>query len=160
MFNPVISDASYSVGVGYQTFRNTIFKAKVALAAVKGARRRNALAGHFAIHPPPIVQRKQRLVTGASDLFPGGGTRDDATRQVPEDVARYPEQYFFGVLPAWALFVRHADGIRLRNVKLDCHAADARPPVFLEDVGRWDAQGVLINGRPTTVAAPLQQPQK
>ena len=50
-------------------------KAKVALAAVKGARRRNALAGHFAIHPPPIVQRKQRLVTGASDLFPGGGTR-------------------------------------------------------------------------------------
>jgi polygalacturonase len=105
--------------------------------------------------------RVQDVVLEDIDVrFPGGGTQDDAMRQVPEDVARYPEQYFFGVLPAWALFVRHADGIRLRNVKLDCHAADARPPVFLEDVGRWDAQGVLINGRPTTVAAPLQQPQK
>jgi hypothetical protein len=33
--------------------------------------------------------------------FPGGGTAEDAAREVPEDIARYPEQFFFGVLPAW-----------------------------------------------------------
>jgi beta-fructofuranosidase len=90
--------------------------------------------------------------------FPGRGTRDDATRQVPEDIARYPEQYFFGVLPAWGLFVRHAEGIRLRRIKLDCEAEDARPPVFLEDVSRWEARDVLINGRPTNVEPPVNQP--
>jgi len=92
--------------------------------------------------------------------FPGGGTRDDAMRQVPEDIARYPEQYFFGVLPSWGLFVRHAEGIRLRRIRLDCDTEDARPPVILEDVSRWDASDVLINGHQTDIANPLRQPQK
>lgn len=52
------------------------FKAKVALEAVKGERTLNELAGHFEIHPTQIGQWKQRLVSGASDLFTGGGTRD------------------------------------------------------------------------------------
>lgn len=78
--------------------------------------------------------------------FPGGGTRDEATRRVPEDVARYPEQYFFGVLPAWGLFVRHAEGVRLRRVKLACDAADARPPVHLEDVQGYVADELLLEG--------------
>ena len=86
--------------------------------------------------------------------FPGGGTREAALRQVPEDIARYPEQYFFGVLPSWALFVRHADGIHLRNVKLDCDAEDARPPAYLEDVSRWDASDMFINGRKTSIENP------
>ena len=54
------------------------FKAKVALEAVKGARTLNELAGHFEIHPTQVVQWKQRLVTGASDLFTGGVERDAA----------------------------------------------------------------------------------
>ena len=52
------------------------FKAKVALEAVKGARTLNELAGHFEVHPTQVVQWKQRLVTGASDLFTGGVERD------------------------------------------------------------------------------------
>jgi polygalacturonase len=86
--------------------------------------------------------------------FPGGGSREAALRQVPEDIARYPEQYFFGVLPSWGLFVRHADGIHLRNVKLDCDAEDARPPAYLEDVSRWDASAMFINGRKTSIENP------
>ncbi len=34
--------------------------------------------------------------------YPGHGTEEDAKRVVPEDEDRYPEQFFFGVLPAWA----------------------------------------------------------
>ena len=58
------------------------FKAKVALEAVKGSRTLNELAGHFEVHPTQVVQWKQRLVAGASDLFTGG---------VEHDVAREAE---------------------------------------------------------------------
>ena len=54
------------------------FKAKVAVEALKGARTRNELAGHFEVHPTQVVQWKQRLLAGASDLFTGGVERDAA----------------------------------------------------------------------------------
>jgi len=54
------------------------FKAKVALEAVKAERTLNELAGHFEIHPTQVVQWKQRLLAGASDLFTGGIDRDAA----------------------------------------------------------------------------------
>jgi len=55
-----------------------IFKAKVALEAVKGQRTLNELAAHFEVHPTQVVHWKQRLVAGASDLFSGGLERDAA----------------------------------------------------------------------------------
>jgi transposase-like protein len=55
-----------------------IFKAKVALEAVKGERTLNELAGHFEVHPTQVVQWKQRLLAGASDVFTGGVERDAA----------------------------------------------------------------------------------
>lgn len=57
---------------------SSIFKAKVALEAIKGERTLNELAGHFEVHPTQVVQWKQRLLAGASDLFNGGGERDAA----------------------------------------------------------------------------------
>lgn len=54
------------------------FKAKVAVEALKGDRTLNELAGHFEIHPTQVVQWKQRLLAGASDLFSGGVERDAA----------------------------------------------------------------------------------
>jgi transposase-like protein len=54
------------------------FKAKVALEAIKAQRTLNELAGHFEVHPTQVVQWKQRLVAGASDLFTGGIERDAA----------------------------------------------------------------------------------
>jgi len=52
------------------------FKAKVALEALKGERTLNELAGQFEIHPTQVVQWKQRLLAGASDIFTGGVDRD------------------------------------------------------------------------------------
>jgi transposase-like protein len=54
------------------------FKAKVALEALKGERTLNELAGHFEIHTTQVMQWKQRLLAGASDLFTGGVERDAA----------------------------------------------------------------------------------
>lgn len=66
--------------------------------------------------------------------FPGGGTTEEAQITVPEDEARYPEQFFFGTLPAWGAYVRHARGICFRNVRLRTRAPDQRKKIVREDV--------------------------
>ena len=51
------------------------FKAKVALAAVKGDRTVAQLAEHFDVHPNQIATWKSQLETSAAEIFgPGGGT--------------------------------------------------------------------------------------
>ena len=50
------------------------FKAKVALAAIKGDRTVSELADQFDVHPNQITSWKAQLEEGASDVFsPGGG---------------------------------------------------------------------------------------
>jgi len=66
--------------------------------------------------------------------YPGGGTAEDAERDVPEDIARYPEQYFFGVLPAWGAYIRHARNVEFKNVQLTTRSRDQRNRVVLDDV--------------------------
>ena len=48
------------------------FKAKVALAAVKGERTLAELAEHFDVHPNQIQDWKQQLLTKAENVFGGG----------------------------------------------------------------------------------------
>ena len=49
------------------------FKAKVALAAVKGDRTLAQLAEHFDVHPNQITSWKAQLEGGAADVFGSGG---------------------------------------------------------------------------------------
>jgi transposase len=48
------------------------FKAKVALAAIKGDRTLAQLAEHFDVHPNQITTWKAQLEGGASDVFASG----------------------------------------------------------------------------------------
>jgi transposase len=48
------------------------FKAKVALAAVKGDRTLAQLAEHFDVHPNQVTAWKAQLEGGASDVFGSG----------------------------------------------------------------------------------------
>lgn len=73
-------------------------------------------------------------LTNVRISFPGHGTTGDARRAVPEDVDRYPEQYFFGVLPSWGAYIRHARNIQFNNVKLTYRGEDVRQKIVLEDV--------------------------
>lgn len=65
---------------------------------------------------------------------PGLGTEADANREVPEDIAGYPEQFFFGPLPAWGAYIRHARNIEFKNVTMTTRAPDAREKFVLDDV--------------------------
>jgi hypothetical protein len=65
--------------------------------------------------------------------FPGGGLPDHANITVPEDEKRYPEQFFFGILPSWGLYLRHVEDLRLENIRLKLRNSDMRPPLYEED---------------------------
>ena len=58
---------------------NAAFKAKVALAAVKGDRTVAELASHFGVHPNQIYSWKKQLLDGAAGVFEGGGTAAEGT---------------------------------------------------------------------------------
>ena len=49
------------------------FKAKVALAAIKGDRTIAQLSEHFDVHPNQIATWKDQLIDGAADVFERGG---------------------------------------------------------------------------------------
>ena len=57
-----------------RTRRNhaSAFKAKVALAAIKGGKTITQLADQFGVHVSQITQWKEQLQAGAADVFDGG----------------------------------------------------------------------------------------
>ncbi len=74
--------------------------------------------------------------------FSGGGSAEDAARQVPEKEASYPKGDMFGMLPAYGFYCRHVNGLRLHNLDLSFEAGDARPAIVAEDVADLDVQGL------------------
>ncbi|MEE0621281.1 MAG: glycoside hydrolase family 28 protein, partial [Prevotella sp.] len=64
--------------------------------------------------------------------------------EVPENYDRYPEFTMFGELPAWAFFLRHVEGITLRNVNLTLRDRDFRPAICQVNVNGYKDEGVNI----------------
>ena len=69
------------------------------------------------------------------------GLRSYAASGVPEVETAYPEARMFGRLPAYGLYVRHADRVRMRNVELICDAAEQRPALVCDD-----AEDAIVDG--------------
>ncbi len=89
--------------------------------------------GIFIAGLPGHPVRNVRL-DGVQVFSRGGGSPDDANREVPALVAAYPEPLLFGTLPAWGFYARHAEGLEVRDLALHTLTPDARPAVRLEHV--------------------------
>ncbi len=86
-------------------------------------------------------------------IYAGGGKKEIADRplgdlsKVPEREKGYPEYDQFGELPAWALFCRHVEDLKMRNVKFRLRAKDSRAAMVFSDVGSLKMADFEINSR-------------
>jgi len=85
--------------------------------------------------------------------FEGGGTFSDATSEVAEKPADYPESTMFGTLPAYGFYCRHVEGLTFSNVSLRTSAADERPALICDDVR--DLRLTVLQGDPPQSESPL-----
>jgi polygalacturonase len=67
-------------------------------------------------------------------VHPGGGTMQDAERQLPEEEKDYPEPNMFGTTPSQAFFLRHVNRLEMNGIKIEHLNDDARPAFVLDDV--------------------------
>jgi hypothetical protein len=116
-------DGQPKPGVG--TFRNVVINNIVATEMSKVGCSITGLPGH-AIENVSLSNVKLH--------FEGGGTGEDASKEVPEKAGSYPESTMFGVLPAYGFYCRHVRGLTFTNVQLQTAASDQRHAVVCEDV--------------------------
>jgi hypothetical protein len=74
--------------------------------------------------------------------FAGGGTAEQASRTIPEEAQKYPEYAMFGKLPAYGIYGRHVDGLKLTNIQLQLASADQRHALVLDDVRNATLDGL------------------
>ena len=65
---------------------NAVFKAKVALAAIKGDRTMAELASEFGVHPNQIYNWKKQLLDDAASVFEGGAAAEGAATEAQVDL--------------------------------------------------------------------------
>jgi polygalacturonase len=82
------------------------------------------------------------------------GGQADTPLQLAEKEKDYPEPSMFGTTPAHGFFIRHAKGIEINDVEIQCAKEDARPAFVLDDVSRADFFHVTaprVQGKPVIV---------
>ncbi len=72
-------------------------------------------------------------LVNVSISLPGEGKKA-AIKPVEEQVEKYPEFSFFGVLPAYGIYARHIDNLSLSNVDFKVTSSDEREPMVFEDI--------------------------
>jgi transposase-like protein len=77
---------------GKRKIHEASFKAKVALAAVKGDRTVSELSSQFVVHATLIHAWKKQLLEGVETLFAGGGRVDKGQAQAEAQTAELFEQ--------------------------------------------------------------------
>ena len=66
--------------------------------------------------------------------YKGGGTRQQAELDPPENENDYPEPARFGEMPAYGFFIRHVKGMEMSDVEVSYLKDEARSAFILSDV--------------------------
>lgn len=75
------------------------------------------------------------------DWNPSTNTWEEDPYNVPELTDVYPESSNWGILPAYGLFAKHVDDLKLHNIKITCKVPDGRHVCVFDDIN-----GVEIDG--------------
>jgi hypothetical protein len=86
-------------------------------------------------------------------VYPGAGNPLYAKRgltpaeldSIPEMRTAYPEFSQFKELPAWGMYIRHAEGIEFENVTFTALKKDYRPSIVMDDVNGAIFKGMKFN---------------
>ena len=70
--------------------------------------------------------------------YKGGGTKEEAQREVPGLEKGYPEPSSFGTMPSYGFFIRNVKGIHLENIDIHFLTDDERPSFVLDSVKNAD----------------------
>jgi len=83
----------------------------------------------------------------------GGGTKEDAQRQLPEKEKEYPEPTMFGTTPSHAFFLRHVHRLEMNGIKIEHRNSDDRPAFVLQDAQAAEFGRIKVDtiGAPTFV---------
>jgi len=78
--------------------------------------------------------------------YDGGGTVDEANREVPKMAGEYFE---IGTPPAYAFYARNVRGLTLNNIRFDVKQADARPALIFDNVSDAAVHALSVQGSTT-----------
>ena len=83
-------------------------------------------------------------------IYEGGGNSQVASlpihslSKIPEQISEYPEFSMFGELPAWAFYVRHVNGLKLKNISVKAKNKDYRSACVFDDVVGLEMEKIKI----------------
>jgi polygalacturonase len=126
------------------TFRNVTISNIVA---------RNASATGCAIAGIPGHPIENVSIDNVRIGFVGGGTQEQAEREIPEEEEKYPESTMFGPLPAYGFYARHVNGLTMRNIQLSYEAPELRPALVCDDVKDLRLDMFDVTAAPEAVGA-------
>ncbi|HZS08531.1 MAG TPA: glycosyl hydrolase family 28 protein [Blastocatellia bacterium] len=78
-------------------------------------------------------------------VYEGGGTAEEAAREVPHIAGEYFE---IGTPPAYGLYARNVRGLTLQNIRLEVSRPDLRPAVIFDHVADAALNGLSAQGNP------------
>jgi polygalacturonase len=116
---------------GAGTLRNVLIEDVVATGAISAS----SITGLPGIPVRGVTLRNVQLGTAEA------GTVAMAAQRVEELPEHYPEAVMFEHLPAYGVYVRHAEEVLFDQVRTTAELADERPALICEDV-----QGLELNG--------------
>lgn len=106
----------------------------------------------------PNAELNNVLLDNIEITFGGAGRKEvaniplDSLNRVPEKSSDYPEFSMFGELPAWGFYVRHAGGIKFKNILLKYKDEDFRPAFVFDDVNDLELEMIdILSGKETPV---------
>ena len=83
-------------------------------------------------------------LSNISIFYKGGGTKEKAAKDLPENENKYPEPGMFRKSLVYGLFIRHANNITINDVKFNFIEQDYRPGIIFNDVNGVYMRNVTV----------------